>query len=366
MADNTGLIWDEVGERYYETGVRKLALYPYDTTTKKYTNGVAWDGVTSVTESPSGAEATDMYADDIKYLSLISAEKLDATLEAYFYPDEFEECDGTSEITSGVKIGQQSRKTFGMCYRTIIGNDTENENYGYKLHLMYGCKATPSQRQYQTVNESPNANTFSWSINTTPVNVTGYKPTSLLTITSTEVDPAKLTALEDKLYGRGNYSVAELPLPDEVISIFGATVKVTFNSNGHGTSPEAQTINKGGTAVQPQAPEATGYVFGGWYTEAACTNAFNFSTPINANITLYAKWTAQECAVVFNFNGHGGDTQTEYTSYGQPCTRIDDPEAEGYTFGGWYTEADCINQYDFTAPVVDDIVLYAKWTESEG
>ena len=288
----TELVWDEVGERLYETGIRKLALYPYDTSSKKYTNGVAWSGVTSVTESPSGAEATDMYADDIKYLSLISAEKLDATLEAYFYPDEFEECDGTAEVVTGVKIGQQTRKTFGLAYRTIIGNDTENENYAYKLHLMYGCKATPSQRQYQTVNESPNANTFSWSINTTPVSVTGYKPTALVTIDSSAVDAAKLKQLEDKLYGVN--ATAELPLPDEVIAIFGETVTVTFNANGHGTAPASQTFLKGLTATEPTAPTASGYTFGGWYTEVACTTAFNFSTAVNADTTLYAKWTESE------------------------------------------------------------------------
>lgn len=288
----TELVWDEVGERLYETGIRKLALYPYDTSSKKYTNGVAWSGVTSVTESPSGAEATDMYADDIKYLSLISAEKLDATLEAYFYPDEFEECDGTAEVVTGVKIGQQTRKTFGLAYRTIIGNDTENENYAYKLHLMYGCKATPSQRQYQTVNESPNANTFSWSINTTPVSVTGYKPTALVTIDSSAVDAAKLKQLEDKLYGVN--ATAELPLPDEVIAIFGETVTVTFNANGHGTAPDSQTFLKGLTATEPTAPTAAGYTFGGWYTDAECTTAFNFSTAVNADTTLYAKWTQSE------------------------------------------------------------------------
>ena len=292
----TQLTWDEVGERLYETGIRKTALYPYDSTTKKYTNGVAWDGVTSVTESPSGAEATDMYADDIKYLSLISAEKLDATLEAYFYPDEFEECDGTAEVVTGVKIGQQSRKTFGLCYRTIIGNDTDNENYGYKLHLLYGCKATPSQRQYQTVNESPNANTFSWSINTTPVAVTGYKPTSLITIDSTKVDSAKLKTLEDKLYGVND--VAELPSPDEVIAIFNPqpaeTVTLTFDANGHGTAPEAETVTKGGTATEPTAPTAEGYTFGGWFNEVGCTTEFSFSTTLNADKTIYAKWTEAE------------------------------------------------------------------------
>lgn len=293
MPNSTELVWDEVGERLYETGIRKMVLYPYNATSKKYTDGVAWSGVTSVTESPSGAEATDMYADDIKYLSLINAEKLDATLEAYFYPDEFEECDGTAEVVTGVKIGQQSRKTFGLCYRTVIGNDTENEDYGYKLHLMYGCKATPSQRQYQTVNETPNANTFSWSINTTPVSVSGHKPTSLVTIDSTTIDPAKLAMLEAKLYGKNNQT-PELPLPDEIVSMFGATVTVTFNANGHGTAPTSEVITKGGTATEPTAPTAEGYTFGGWYLEAACTNEFSFSTALNADTTLYAKWTEAE------------------------------------------------------------------------
>lgn len=297
MPSGTELVWDEVGERLYETGIRKCALYPYDTTSKEYKPGVAWSGITSVTESPSGAEATDMYADDIKYLSMLSAEKLDGTIEAYMYPDEFAECDGSVEAADGVMVSMQPRKTFGLCYRTILGNDTENENYGYKLHLMYGCKVTPSQRQYQTINDSPSANTFSWGVNTTPVSVSGRKATSLITIDSTKANATRLKTLEDILYGVNEE--ARLPLPDEVISIMEGTtptetVTLTFNANGHGTAPEAETVTKGTAATAPTDPEAEGYTFGGWYEEAACTNVFSFATVLNADKTVYAKWTESE------------------------------------------------------------------------
>lgn len=214
------LEWDATGARLYETGVRQGVLYVMSEGT--YPKGVAWNGLTAVTESPSGAEATPLYADDIKYLNLMSAEEFGATIEAYTYPDEFMECDGSAVLTEGVYIGQQPRKTFGMCYRTTLGNDVNNDSHGYKLHLIYGALASPSEKSYATINDSPEAITFSWEVTTTPVNVTGHKPTALLTIDSTKVDKSKLAALEAKLYGSESEE-AMLPLPDEVATIMGGT-----------------------------------------------------------------------------------------------------------------------------------------------
>lgn len=208
------LTWDEAGKRLYETGVRKGVLYVMDNS-GTYPEGVAWNGLTAVTESPSGADSNPLYADDIKYLDLRSAEEFGATIEAYTYPDEFAECDGTAELADGVTIGQQARKSFGLCYRTVLGNDISNDAYGYKLHLIYGATAAPSEKGYQTVNDSPEAITFSWELTTTPVNVTGMKPTAIITIDSTKADPDKLAALEAILYG-GENTTARLPLPDEV------------------------------------------------------------------------------------------------------------------------------------------------------
>lgn len=208
------LTWDETGKRFYETGVRKGVLYVQDNA-GTYPKGVAWNGLTAVTESPSGADSNPLYADDIKYLDLRSAEEFGATVEAYTYPDEFAECDGTAELAEGVTIGQQARKSFGLCYRTVLGNDINNDAYGYKLHLIYGATAAPSEKGYQTVNDSPEAITFSWELTTTPVNVTGMKPTALITIDSTKADADKLKALEAILYGSGE-TEARLPLPDEV------------------------------------------------------------------------------------------------------------------------------------------------------
>ena len=210
------LIWDATGERVYETGVRNGVLYPM--VDGAYPKGVVWNGLTAVTESPSGAESTPLYADDIKYLNLISAEEFGATVEAFTYPEEFAECDGSATLVKGVTIGQQPRKTFGMSYRTVIGNDVNNESHGYKLHLIYGAVATPSEKAYSTINDSPEAITFSWELTTTPVNVTGFKPTACLTIDSTKVDKEKLTALEDILYGTQE-AEARLPLPDEIANI---------------------------------------------------------------------------------------------------------------------------------------------------
>lgn len=213
------LTWDNTSERLYETGVKQGVLYPIQTD-GKYSKGVAWNGLTAVTESPSGAEATALYADDIKYLNLMSNEEFGATIEAYTYPDEFAECDGSAALATGVMIGQQKRKTFGLCYRTTLGNDVDGNDYGYKLHLIYGCLAAPSEKAYATINDSPEAITFSWEVSTTPVNVDGFKPTSCITIDSTKADEAKLAALEDVLYGKdGEDTTPRLPLPDEVATM---------------------------------------------------------------------------------------------------------------------------------------------------
>lgn len=216
------LVWDKTGERLYETGVKQGVLYLLGSA-GTYTKGVAWNGLTNVTESPSGAEATPLYADDIKYLNLMSTEEFGGTIEAYTYPDEFAECDGSASLTDGVYIGQQARKTFGFCYRTTLGNDVDNNNYGYKLHLVYGALASPSEKAYGTINDNPEAITFSWEFSTTPVNVTGHKPTASITIDSTKVDAEKLAALEKILYGDDADSTeARLPLPDEVAQIMTA------------------------------------------------------------------------------------------------------------------------------------------------
>lgn len=217
------LVWDQTGERYYETGVKMGVLYP-QSASGTYPKGVAWNGLTAVTESPSGAEATALYADDIKYLNLYSAEEFGATIEAYTYPDEFAECDGSAELANGVTIGQQKRKAFGLCYRTTIGNDTDGNDHGYKIHIIYGAMASPSEKAYATINDSPEAITFSWEITTTPVSVSGFKPTASVTIDSTKVDGTKLKQLEAILYGENGSSSAgeaRLPLPDEIVTLIG-------------------------------------------------------------------------------------------------------------------------------------------------
>ena len=216
----TKLVWDETGKRIYETGVKNGVLYPQDTS-GAYPKGVAWNGLTAVTQSPSGAEATPLYADDIKYLNLYSAEEFGATVEAYTYPDEFAECDGSAELAKGVMIGQQPRKAFGMAYKTVIGNDIKSNKYGYKLHLIYGAMASPSEKAYATINDSPEAITFSWEITTTPVSVAGFEPTAYIEIDSTKADPTKLAKLEEKLFGSETQE-ATLPLPGEVATLMTA------------------------------------------------------------------------------------------------------------------------------------------------
>ena len=217
MGEFSPLVWDQTGEKFYETGVKNGVLYVQHTD-GTYPKGVAWNGLTAVTESPSGAEKTPLYADDTKYLNLMSAEEFGATIEAYTYPDEFAQCDGSAEIAEGVTIGQQARKSFGMAYKTTIGNDVSNNDYGYKLHIIYGALASPSEKGYSTINDSPEAITFSWEVTTTPVNVTGKKPTASLVIDSTKANPEKLTALEKILFG-STEAAARLPLPDEIATL---------------------------------------------------------------------------------------------------------------------------------------------------
>lgn len=213
------LVWDQNGQKTYETGVNQGVLYVRGED-GNYLKGVAWNGLTAVTESPSGAEASPIYADNIKYLNLMSAEEFGATIEAYTYPEEFGECDGSAEVATGVLIGQQTRKTFGLSYKTLLGNDIDGNEYGYKLHFIYGALAAPSEKAYATVNDSPEAITFSWEVTTTPVDVTGFKPTATLVIDSTKADPTKLKALEDIIYGSESEE-ARLPLPNEIVTLMG-------------------------------------------------------------------------------------------------------------------------------------------------
>lgn len=216
------LVWDQTGERLYEAGVKMGVLYP-QATGGTYPKGVAWNGLTSVSESPEGAEPEPLYADDIKYLNLMSVEEFKATIEAYTYPEEFAECDGSKSIATGVTVGQQKRKAFGLCYRTTLGNDVDGNDHGYKLHIVYGALAAPSEKAFETINDSPEAATFSWEISTTPVAVSkeGCQPTASITIDSTKADPTALKKLEDILYGSGD-TEARLPLPDEISTLMAA------------------------------------------------------------------------------------------------------------------------------------------------
>lgn len=219
------LTWDNIGERLYETGVDRGVVYPQSA--GAYPKGAAWNGLMGVTLTPSGAEPTPLYANNHKYLNLMSVEELGMTIEAYTYPDEFAECDGSASLATGVRIGQQKRKVFGFCFRSLIGNDTEGTAYGYKLHLVYGCQASPSEQANATVNDSPEAKTMSWECTTTPVEVEGFEPTASIEIDSTMVDADKLAALEAILYGTdaaggtGTGTEARLPLPNEVAEIMG-------------------------------------------------------------------------------------------------------------------------------------------------
>lgn len=222
------MVWDKIGERYFETGVDHGVLFPMGK--EGYMAGVPWNGLTGVSESPSGAESNPQWADNIKYLNIVSREEFAATIEAYTYPDEFAECDGTAEPEKGVFIGQQNRKSFALCYRTLKGNDIDGQDHGYKLHFVYGCTAAPSEKSYQTVNDSPEAIAFSWEVSTTPVDVKGYKPTATLVIDSTKVDAVKLASLEDIVYGKDGTgeedpgTESRLPMPAEIIELFKTSV----------------------------------------------------------------------------------------------------------------------------------------------
>lgn len=295
------LIWDNTGERLYETGVRKGVLYPMSTVdpTNPYPLGVVWNGLSSVQESPSGADANNIYADDIKYLELRGTEEFGATIEAYTYPEEFALCDGSAEVALGVMIGQQARKRFGFCYRTIIGNDTENDSYGYKLHLIYNAMASPSERQYQTVNDSPEAATFSWELTTTPVAVEGYKPTASMTIDSTKADAVKLAALEDILYGTENED-ARLPLPGEVVELMGGAASYDIHLNrdnasvivGRTIALKATTIPAGETVTWSSSATAKATVSNGLVTGVAAGDAV-----ITASFTKDDKTYSDTCNV---------------------------------------------------------------------
>lgn len=269
----TRVLWDQVGERLYETGVDQGVLYI--PTNGVYNIGYAWNGLSAVTESPSGAESTPVYADNTKYLNLQSVEEFGGTIEAYTYPVEFAQCDGTSIQNVGVSVGQQSRKPFGLSYRTRLGNDASGTDYGYKLHLVYGALAAPSEKAYTTINDSPEALAFSWEFTTTPVAVTGLKPTSVLTVNSTLVTPANLTALEDALYGTAG-SDPRLPLPDEVIAMFaGAQTEVV---------PTAPTATAAGVIT---IPTVTGVTYKRADTNATVTGTVTIST-LNARLVIYA------------------------------------------------------------------------------
>ena len=214
------LIWDEAGQRFFETGVKNGVLYVQDND-GTYKNGVVWNGLTAVTESPSGAEETPLYADDVKYLTLRSAEQFGATIEAYTYPEDFEQCDGSATIANGVTIGQQARRAFGLCYRTAVGNDIQGQEFSYKLHLLYGCTVAPSEKAYSTINDNPEAITFSWELSTVPVPVDGFKPTASLVIDASKVDEGKMQLLEDALFGDES-NEAKLLLPNEIMEMLNA------------------------------------------------------------------------------------------------------------------------------------------------
>lgn len=270
----TKLLWDQTGERRYENGVNQGVLYL--PTAGVYSIGYAWNGLTSVTESPSGAEATPQYADNRKYLNMVSAEDFSATLEAFTYPEQFTQCDGTATPQPGVYVGQQNRKTFGLSYKTLIGTDV-NPDAGYKLHLVYGALAAPTEKSYATVNDSPEAATFSWEMTTTQVDVTGLKPTAILTIDSTKVAPANLLALENALYGTVGTD-PRLPLPDEVIAMFAGSLVATV-------MPTQPTFVS--TTGVITIPSVTGIDYRRGDTQAIVTGTTTIAGTTGASLVIY-------------------------------------------------------------------------------
>lgn len=301
------LVWDLEVERQYETGVDHGVLY-VRSNSGEYNNGVVWNGLTGVTQSPSGAEANAFYADNIKYLNLISAEDFGATVTAYMYPPEFAECDGTAQPAKGVFIGQQSRKTFGFVYRTIMGNAVEGENFGYKLHLIYGALATPSEKAYSTVNDSPEAIEFSWELSTTPVNVTGYKPTALLEIDSTTVEPSLLKNLEDVLFGSDS-AEARLPLPDEVFEIL--TDKTGLISAVPGAKEEK--LGKTADAIQEGITLTNDSITGTLKEVTEAWTEFSSDTNINTGYFVWLDLTATEGTTIKTKVINGDKEEIEVT-----------------------------------------------------
>lgn len=294
------LVWDKVGERIYETGVDRMVLYRYDTTTQTFKNPVAWNGITAFNESPSGAEPSPLWADNIKYLNLMSAEEYGATLEAYTYPDEFEECDGSKELAPGVMIGQQSRKLFALCYRTLVGNDTEGTDLGYKLHIVYNCLASPSERGHATVNDSPEAANPSWEISTTPVDVAGSKPTATVVIDSTKVDAETLAAFEDLLYGTAD-TEGRLPFPNEAAAFFGGASGVSIELNRHSlnlTVDDTYTLVPTVTPAGQTVTWSSGSSSVATVTNGVVTAAGAGNTIITASITKDSVTYTDTCTVI--------------------------------------------------------------------
>lgn len=290
------LQWDNVGERLYETGTSKGVLFPYNN--DAYQTGIAWNGLTAVSESPSGAEPTALWADDIKYLNLYSTEEFGATITAYTYPDEFAECDGSVDLIPGVSIGQQNRKMFGLAYKTLIGNDTDGTDKGYKIHCIYGCKASPSEKSYATVNDSPEAIEFSWEVSTTPVDVEGKKPTANIIFDSTKLSAAQMQIVEDTLYGTESTD-PRLPLPAEWVTLLGeATADIVLNKSnvnvevGETTTITATPSPKDSIVTWASTDSAIATVANGVVTAVAAG-----TTTITASITVSGKTYSDSCAV---------------------------------------------------------------------
>ena len=293
------LVWDQISEKLYETGVEKGVLYP-QSSGGTYPAGYAWNGLSKVSESPSGAEATAIYANNKKYLNMISAEEFGGTIEAYTYPDEFMECDGSKQGATGLYLGQQSRKAFGLCYKTLLGNDTDGNDYGYKLHIIYNAIASPSSKEYSTVNDSPEAMTLSWEFKTTAVDVEGFKPVCTLVIDSTKADADKLATLENILYGTSN-TEARLPMPEEIIAILGGSATPSVLLNTHGiTVEENATVTLTATTV-PSGETVTWSTSDGDYATVAngvVTGVAVGSAIITASITVDGVTYTDTCTVV--------------------------------------------------------------------